>query len=299
MASQYAMRLSNCLLSGRRPILACLTLWAMAIGAVAFGMGAAPLQMPEISLMLRASYSSAEVIQEIQSRRVIDPLDAAAEKNLLANGADPRLIAILKSGQYTLAPTDSAAAKRQLDQATARIQADRQANQAALLAPEPAATGPAVIGQHMANLLHGKLVTFSDGTLKSYDDEKLTGKKYFGLYHSAHWCGPCRKFTPELVNFYKQMTAAHPEFEIVFVSDDHSPLEMQQYMQLTGMPWAALRYENTAQEKELTHYFGNGIPDLVIVDGNGRVLSDSYHGHDYVGPNRVLNDFGKLLAAAH
>jgi nucleoredoxin len=283
----------------RWPVRVGLTLWTMALGAAAFGMGAAPLQMPEIGLMLRAGYSSAEVIQEIQSRRVIDPLDAVAEKNLVANGADPRLIAILKSGQYTLAPIDSAAAKRQLDQAAARIQADRQANQAALPTGEPAATAPTVIGQHMANLLHGKLVTFSDGTLQSYDDEKLAGKRYFGLYHSAHWCGPCRKFTPELMNFYKQMTAAHPEFEIVFVSDDHSPGEMQQYMQLTGMPWAALRYESTAQEKEITHYFGNGIPDLVIVDGNGRVVSDSYHGHDYVGPNKVLNDFGKLLAAAH
>jgi nucleoredoxin len=276
-----------------------LPVWALALASIAFGLGAAPLQMPEIGLMLRAGYSSAEVVQEIQTRRVLDPLDAAAEKNLVANGADPRLIALLKSGQYTLAPGDSAAAKKRLDEAAARVQAGREANQAQLPAPNPAgAPAQPVIGQHMANLLHGKLVNFSDGSLQSYDDLKLSGKKYFGLYHSAHWCGPCRKFTPELVNFYKQMTAAHPEFEIVFVSADHSAFEMQQYMQLTGMPWAALPYDDTKQERELTQYFGNGIPDLVIVDGNGRVLSDSYHGGEYVGPSKVLNDFGKLLAAA-
>jgi nucleoredoxin len=150
---------------------------------------------------------------------------------------------------------------------------------------------------HMASLLQGKLVTFANGALRSYDDSKLAKKKYFGLYYSASWCSPCRTFTPELVSFYKQMAAAHPDFEIVFVSSDETPGAMERYMKLDGMPWAALRFERKPEEKELTRYCGGGIPDLVIVDGNGRVLSDSFLRGEYIGPYKPMVDLARLLTA--
>lgn len=276
-------------------VLAMLTFLPAAFGQDG-GPAGAPLQTQELALMLRGGYTSAEVLQEVATRHVIDPLDAATEKKLLAAGADARLIDALKSGNYNLAPGDAAAARQRLQAAALRVQADRAAGRDRLAGEvqQPAST---VIGQHMASLLRGKLVTLANGSLRSYDDDKLATKKYFGLYYSAHWCPPCRKFTPELVDFYKQMSAAHPEFEIVFVSDDRTADDMQQYMQLVGMPWAALRYDLKSQERDLTHYAGSGIPDLVIVDGNGKVLSDSYVGGNYVGPQRAMNDLGKLLAA--
>ena len=32
----------------------------------------------------------------------------------------------------------------------------------------------------------------------------LNGKKTVALYFSAHWCPPCRGFTPQLAGWYKQ-----------------------------------------------------------------------------------------------
>ena len=147
----------------------------------------------------------------------------------------------------------------------------------------------------MAKLLRGKLVTCVGGGLQSYNDDKLPQKKYFALYYSAHWCPPCRQFTPQLVAFYRQMAAAHPELEVVLISSDHSAQEMRDYMDGEGMPWAALIYGMKRQERELMGYAGGGIPDLVLVDGSGNVVSDSYVHGRYVGPNKVLDDLRDRL----
>lgn len=39
-------------------------------------------------------------------------------------------------------------------------------------------------------------------------DSKLGDAEVVGIYFSAHWCGPCRGFTPRLVETYKSLKAA-------------------------------------------------------------------------------------------
>lgn len=40
------------------------------------------------------------------------------------------------------------------------------------------------------------------------------------IYFSAHWCPPCRGFTPQLAQLYKDVTAAGKKFGVLFVSSD-------------------------------------------------------------------------------
>merc|ERR1712048_719448 len=47
-----------------------------------------------------------------------------------------------------------------------------------------------------------------------------TGGKPIGLYFSAHWCPPCRGFTPKLAECYNALQAAGKPFEVVFLSSD-------------------------------------------------------------------------------
>ena len=46
------------------------------------------------------------------------------------------------------------------------------------------------------------------------------GAEVVFLYFSAHWCPPCKQFTPLLANLYKDINKNNKRFEIIFVSLD-------------------------------------------------------------------------------
>lgn len=161
---------------------------------------------------------------------------------------------------------------------------------AARAAPPPAASAE---GSKMERMLAGKLVQYRAGKLVNVEPAALSGVKYYALYYSASWCGPCRQFTPGFVKAYQQLKAEHPEFEAVFVSADHSAGDMLSYIRDDKMPWPAVKYDQ--RSNEMTRYSGPGIPCLVLVDANGRVLADSFENGNYVGPQRVLETTRKLL----
>lgn len=65
-----------------------------------------------------------------------------------------------------------------------------------------------------------------------------------GLYFSAHWCPPCREFTPVLADFYTRFrqTVHGQRLEIIFVSSDSD--EHSYYEYLSEMPWMALPFHD-------------------------------------------------------
>jgi nucleoredoxin len=276
---------------------------AVACVSISFAGTLAPLTNKDISLMLRSGYSSDAVQREAASRRTVEPLDAAAEKNLVQAGASAALIGALKSGAYSIAPGEinavkadlAAKAQRRAAQAEQSRKLDTlyQSKLAETRAASPSAPNP----NSIAALLKGDLVTSNNGVLSPYLDETFEKKKLIGLYFSAHWCPPCRKFTPELVAFYNKNAATHPEFEIVFVSSDKSAVAMEGYMRDMQMPWSAVSFDKIRGKEGLRKYAGSGIPCLVVVDANGKVLSDSYAGTSYRGPAAVLADLDRLFAA--
>ena len=58
------------------------------------------------------------------------------------------------------------------------------------------------------------------------------------VYFSAHWCPPCRGFTPKLAEWYVSMKAKRDDFEVVFVSSDRDEGSFNEYYH--EMPWLAL-----------------------------------------------------------
>ena len=143
--------------------------------------------------------------------------------------------------------------------------------------------------------LKGELVASKGKKLEAFDEAPLASAKYYAIYYSAAWCGPCRAFTPDLVKWYKRNKSKHPEFELIFVSSDRSEEEMAKYMKEDDMPWPALAYDKKGSNRALTKYSGRGIPCLVFLDDTGKVLAHSYEGATYVGPRKVLEQMDKTL----
>jgi nucleoredoxin len=264
----------------------------------------APLSLKDVSLMLRGGYSSDAVERELVTRHFIGTLDANSENTLAQAGASPALISGLKSGAFAVPAADAAAVQAELatkaQRKAAQLEEARKfntLNQARLAqtknVPPPNAASPA---GSIASLVKGELVTSRNGVLHPYLDGDFEKKKLIALYHSARWCAPCRKFTPQLVAFYNRVAVSHPEFEIVFVSNDKSGNAMEDYMRDDQMPWPAITFDKVPGNAALMKYFGESIPCLVVVDENGKVVFDTYAGKNYRGPEAVLADLDHLFA---
>jgi nucleoredoxin len=95
--------------------------------------------------------------------------------------------------------------------------------------------------------------------------------KHVALYFSAHWCPPCQRFTPELAETYKAIKAARDDFELVFVSGDRDAAQFREYF--ATMPWLALPFEEKRYEALSSHFEVEGIPTLVLLSPEGKVIT--------------------------
>lgn len=117
--------------------------------------------------------------------------------------------------------------------------------------------------------------------------DRVTGKKYLFIYFSAHWCPPCRAFTPKLVEFYNTYSK-NGDFELLFISSDKTKDAMAEYMKSTEMPWVAAKLRNKKAEELKKRYGVKGIPTLVLLDETDQVVASSWEGETYKGPNVAI-----------
>lgn len=158
-----------------------------------------------------------------------------------------------------------------------------------VIPPKPApaaAAGGAGGSAQPAQAAHPGLLKLFDGAGALTDrngrstplGEALGGKGVVGVYFSAHWCPPCRQFTPQLAQWYKATKAriaasggALPELELVFASSDQGEAQFRGY--LDEMPWKALPFGSPAISALGAKYAVRGIPTLVFVRADGTTLT--------------------------
>jgi nucleoredoxin len=104
------------------------------------------------------------------------------------------------------------------------------------------------------------------------DEKALDQTKLILYYFSASWCGPCKNFTPILIENYQKWNANGKVVEIVFIPWDKKEDEFNAYYE--KMPWLAVPFKDDRIEELNDKFDAQGIPYLILVDSNENLLSD-------------------------
>lgn len=134
-----------------------------------------------------------------------------------------------------------------------------------------AATGeskPSVFDKY----LDGDLVRLTGKSLKTCKDASKPAK-YYVFYYTASWCGPCQKYTPSLVEFYKKNK--NDNFELVLITSDSDEDSMEEYAKEKEMPWPQLKLSKVDKFKKNFAHGVSGIPSVVTCDLEGNIVSKS------------------------
>lgn len=123
------------------------------------------------------------------------------------------------------------------------------------------------------DFLWGNLVKLEGGDFEqaSFSDKP---EKYYVFYYTASWCGPCRRFTPSLVEWYNDNKNGN--FEVFLVTSDRGETAMKDYAKKNDMPWPMLGFDKTRAFKEAFRddHGVRGIPSLIVCDADGKVLGN-------------------------
>lgn len=163
-----------------------------------------------------------------------------------------------------------------------------------------------IADDYFTGLLGNQLLVKNDSSAPTLVDTAaaLSNSRLIALYFSAHWCGPCRGFTPMLIEFYNYIQAEVAPMhgmKIVFVSSDRDEEQFQAYYR--GMSFLALPFSQRVLAQHAKTVFGvRGIPFLVIIDSlSGRIVQppeesrrDVHHACQQ-GEDAIEKLFGKWL----
>jgi len=96
------------------------------------------------------------------------------------------------------------------------------------------------------------------------------------FYFSAHWCPPCRGFTPALAEWYNEQNKDGKNVEVVFITCDRDDAQFNDYYK--EMPWVALPFGD-ARISTLKSQMGcQGIPYLVVYKKDGTEVTKNGRG---------------------
>ena len=129
----------------------------------------------------------------------------------------------------------------------------------------------------------GKVIRPDESEVPSKDGVP-EDKKIVCFYFSAHWCPPCRQFTPMLKEFHDK--TKDQGVVVVFVSSDKTEKDMNEYFNESHGDWLRVPHKSTLAKELKGHFHINGIPTLVVCKRDGKVITTD--GVEQVAENGAL-----------
>ncbi|XP_065057621.1 uncharacterized protein LOC135685567 [Rhopilema esculentum] len=120
------------------------------------------------------------------------------------------------------------------------------------------------------SVFKGKKLLSHSGDLVDAE-QALANKTVVVCYFSAHWCPPCRQFTPMLKMFYEDLEDS--PLAIIFVSSDRDEASMKSYFADHGAYYAVPYSDNELSTALKQNCEVQGIPKLAVVDKSGKMLN--------------------------
>jgi thiol-disulfide isomerase/thioredoxin len=124
--------------------------------------------------------------------------------------------------------------------------------------------------------LYGKTL---DG--KDFDWQSLRGKHVL-IKFTATWCGPCQAQIPDMIKAYEQYRSKGLEIVSVYIWQDAPGIgvpdpvaTVKNYVEEHKIPWIILSEtlaERAGQPRYSDFYLIEGVPALVLVDKEGKIL---------------------------
>lgn len=127
----------------------------------------------------------------------------------------------------------------------------------------------------------------------------LRAAKVQVLYFGAAWCGPCRVQVRAMKAAYDRGDPARLGYQVVFVSKDETAQAAADYAAAEAMPWPYLPPHTGGPAREIARFGArSGVPDMVVVDAQGRVLCRAYtQSGRYLGVSDVFEGMRRSLGA--
>jgi thiol-disulfide isomerase/thioredoxin len=116
---------------------------------------------------------------------------------------------------------------------------------------------------------------FENSFGRNISKKEVLTKKIIALYFGALYCGPCQKFIPDLIRYFKNANKRDPDLlSIIYMSWDKSEEDYKQSMH--KKPWVAAPYENSGKLNPESYFFRvKQIPSLIFIETlTGNILKD-------------------------
>jgi nucleoredoxin len=91
------------------------------------------------------------------------------------------------------------------------------------------------------------------------------------VYFSAHWCPPCRGFTPQLKEAYETLKAN--DVEVIFVSGDQDANAAFSYFSNDHGDWYLVPHGSDESNELNSICQVSGIPTLALFDEAGKLVT--------------------------